>query len=111
MPPHPPSLCNPRIIPREPTMKSHRPVFASLPFLLVLAALAGCSASKTTTSDAEKKKTDSTAAAPAEKAPVAEEPKSADKPFKLGDGIKPFTPPALAELDKTAQWVDGPIVD
>jgi peptide/nickel transport system substrate-binding protein len=32
-------------------------------------------------------------------------------PFKLGDLIEPFDPPALEELDKTAEWVDRPVVD
>ena len=34
---------------------------------------------------------------------------TADKPFKLGDLIEPFTPPPLAELDKTAEWIDNPV--
>ncbi len=33
------------------------------------------------------------------------------EPFKLGDLIEPFTPPPLAELDKTADWQDQPVVD
>ena len=33
------------------------------------------------------------------------------KEFKLGDMIKPFTPPSLAELDKTADWQDKPVRD
>jgi peptide/nickel transport system substrate-binding protein len=95
-------------------MKLPGSYFAILPILLVLAA-SGCGSSKKTASDVEKAKPESPAAAapaaPAERKPAAEEPKTADKPFKLGDGILPFTPPTLAELDKTAQWVDGPIVD
>ena len=39
------------------------------------------------------------------------EPASANKPFKLGDLIEPFTPPPLAELDKTAEWIDSPVSD
>lgn len=31
------------------------------------------------------------------------------KPFKLGDLIAPFTPPPLAEIDKTAEWIDNPV--
>ena len=38
-------------------------------------------------------------------------PPTSDKPFKLGDLIEPFDPPPLAELDKTAEWVDSPVVD
>jgi len=33
------------------------------------------------------------------------------KEFKLGDMIKPFTPPSLSELDKTAGWQDRPVLD
>jgi peptide/nickel transport system substrate-binding protein len=33
------------------------------------------------------------------------------KPFQFGDLVEPFTPPTLAELDKTAEWVDRPVVD
>lgn len=33
------------------------------------------------------------------------------KEFQLGDMIKPFTPPTLAELDKTADWQDRPVLD
>jgi peptide/nickel transport system substrate-binding protein len=32
-------------------------------------------------------------------------------PFKLGDLIEPFDPPPLEELDKSAEWVDRPVVD
>ena len=35
-------------------------------------------------------------------------PPRSDKPFKLGDLVEPFDPPPLAELDKTAEWVDQP---
>jgi peptide/nickel transport system substrate-binding protein len=31
--------------------------------------------------------------------------------FSFGDLIEPFTPPTLAELDKTAEWIDRPVVD
>lgn len=33
------------------------------------------------------------------------------KAFVLGDMIKPFTPPKLEELDKTADWQDKPVQD
>lgn len=106
-------------------MKSPRPYFAILPILLVLAAIAGCSSSKSASSDSEKKKSEAVAdsasskpvdnspAAKSEGAPTAEEPKQPEKdtPFKLGDLIAPFTPPALAELEKSVQWEDGPVVD
>ncbi len=35
----------------------------------------------------------------------------ANKPFKFGDLIEPFTPPALEELEKTVTWKDRPVVD
>ena len=34
---------------------------------------------------------------------------AANTPFNLGDLIAPFTPPPLAELDKTAGWTDSPV--
>jgi peptide/nickel transport system substrate-binding protein len=36
---------------------------------------------------------------------------AADKPFRLGDMLEPFTPPPLDEIDKTAQWEDRPVLD
>lgn len=95
-------------------MTSQSRNLAILPVLLALAVLTSCSSRKTSQSEPEKKQTESAvapAASSTEKADTPEPPKSADKPFKLGDGIKPFTPPTLAELDTTVQWVDGPIVD
>ena len=49
---------------------------------------------------------DKTTAPPAEESSVQT---PHDKPFKLGDLIEPFTPPPLAELDKTAEWIDNPV--
>jgi peptide/nickel transport system substrate-binding protein len=40
----------------------------------------------------------------------ASEDSAAAKPFKLGDLLEPFNPPPLAELDKTAGWVDRPVL-
>ncbi len=40
---------------------------------------------------------------------AAEEP--SDKPFQLGDLLEPFDPPPLAELEKTVEWVDRPVLD
>src|SRR5262249_22287784 len=34
----------------------------------------------------------------------------AAKPFRLGDLLEPFNPPPLAELDKTAGWIDQPVL-
>lgn len=36
---------------------------------------------------------------------------TAEKPFQLGDLIEPFDPPPLEELDKTAEWIDRPVLD
>jgi len=33
------------------------------------------------------------------------------KELKLGNLLEEFTPPSLAELDKTAEWVDRPVLD
>jgi peptide/nickel transport system substrate-binding protein len=69
------------------------------------AANADAAASKTDsaakTEAATPKSTGDTADSPADDA--------AAKPFKLGDLIEPFTPPPLAELDKTAGWTNNPV--
>jgi peptide/nickel transport system substrate-binding protein len=49
------------------------------------------------------------AAAPAEPADAKKPAES--QSFKLGDLVEPFTPPSLAELDKSADWQDMPVVD
>lgn len=36
---------------------------------------------------------------------------TANAAFKLGDLVKPFNAPPLAELDKKAEWVDLPVID
>jgi peptide/nickel transport system substrate-binding protein len=46
-----------------------------------------------------------------DQAAVSSESPSTDKPFRLGDLLEPFTPPPLAELDKTAGWIDRPVLD
>jgi peptide/nickel transport system substrate-binding protein len=100
-------------------MKQLRLFLAVVPTGLVLATLAGCGSSQKSAKDAADKSepvaatapTDKSPAAKSEQAAIVEEPKSGPKPFKLGDGITPFTPPTLAELDKSVEWVDGPIVD
>src|SRR5262245_19384318 len=40
----------------------------------------------------------------AEAAPTA-------KGFQLGNLIKPFTPPTLEEMEKSAEWIDKPVLD
>lgn len=34
-----------------------------------------------------------------------------DEPFELGNALKPFDPPSLEEIDKTADWQDRPVYD
>jgi len=50
-------------------------------------------------------------AAPAGSGSSEGEKQAASKPFKLGDMIEPFTPPPLAELEKSVEWVDRPVLD
>jgi peptide/nickel transport system substrate-binding protein len=38
-------------------------------------------------------------------------PAEPQKPFALGDLLEPFTPPPLAEVERTAEWEDQPVVD
>ena len=63
------------------------------------------------TPNSEPAKPEATAAP---KSPPAEaanpEAASAAKPFRLGDLLQPFTPPPLAEIDKTAGWIDRPVL-
>jgi peptide/nickel transport system substrate-binding protein len=82
-----------------------------LRLLIGIAVVAGCSASERdaakhpkTAEQASPSITDSTNDKSAE-------PEASAKPFKLGDLVEPFTPPSLAELDKTAGWTDGPVRD
>jgi peptide/nickel transport system substrate-binding protein len=70
---------------------------------LALIAGAGCSGCSSNSSVP----TDS-APTPETQAESSDEPAA---PFKFGDMIEPFTPPALEELDKTAEWQDRPVVD
>jgi peptide/nickel transport system substrate-binding protein len=57
-------------------------------------------------SESKPAKSDSNTAATQEPPASPDEPA---KPFKLGDLIAPFTPPPLAELDKTAEWINNPV--
>ena len=43
-------------------------------------------------------------------APAGQSGEGADG-FQLGDLVEPFTPPPLAELDRTAEWVDQSVED
>src|SRR4051794_39810221 len=75
-------------------------------WLATFAFVVGCSSSK---KEAERvAKTDAkTAEAGSSSAEAA--PKS-DKPFQLGNQIEKFDPPSLVDLDKTAQWVNRPVL-
>jgi peptide/nickel transport system substrate-binding protein len=63
--------------------------------VLVVGSIIGCSSTETT--------------APTGATAAEEQP--ADKPFQLGDLLEPFDPPPLAELEKSAEWIDQPVVD
>ena len=74
----------------------------------LLAMVAGCSSDQRASDAAsENHGKDASGAQAAEDDTDA----SADKPFVLGDLIKPFDPPPLEELDKTADWQDRPVLD
>jgi peptide/nickel transport system substrate-binding protein len=77
-------------------------------FIALLVAMVGCSS--------EERSADAGAAPPQSsdsKAPAAASEPAAetDKPFVLGDLVEPFDPPPLAEIDKTAEWEDRPVLD
>src|SRR3954447_3294651 len=100
-------------------MTQLRPRWAILPTFLALLILPSCRSSERSASDSKKQTADSSASssasattsAPKETASAPEANAAESKPFKLGDLIEPFTPPPLAELDKTAQWSESPVVD
>ncbi|HVT28721.1 MAG TPA: ABC transporter substrate-binding protein [Lacipirellulaceae bacterium] len=71
-------------------------ISASTVCLLLIASVAGCSGKESVS-----KAVDS----------AAPTTSSTTEPFELGDLVKPFTPPPLAELDKTAHWQNQPVVD
>jgi len=76
-----------------------------------LVLVVGCSSSDQHATDAGKSKEKTTSAdskSDSSDAATADAPKT---PFKLGDMLAPFDPPLLADLDKTAEWTDGPVVD
>jgi peptide/nickel transport system substrate-binding protein len=70
----------------------------SWPWLLSVSLAIGCSSTNSASSG------DGGTPRVAEREPV-------DKPFQLGDLLEPFDPPPLEELDKTAEWIDQPVVD
>ena len=71
------------------------------------AANTGAPAAKSDTADSNKPAAD--AKPVPESGDAATDKDAAAKPFKLGDLLKPFTPPPLAEIDKTAEWIDNPV--
>ena len=79
-------------------------------FTLGLALVAGCSSSGEHAADAGKKGETAAAESKAEGG-EADSASAPTKPFKLGDLVDPFTPPPLAEIDKTAEWTDHPLMD
>ncbi len=70
--------------------------FLCVTWLVSVSILVGCSAKQ---------------AAPSPSKPETTDQPSIDGAFKLGDMIPAFSPPPLAELDKSAQWQDQPVVD
>ena len=41
---------------------------------------------------------------------AAADTSAAEEPFQLGNMLEPFEPPSLEELDKTAEWIDRPVL-
>ena len=70
--------------------------FLSAIWLTALAILVGCGAKQDSLSTTKSEAADK---------------KSSSGPFQLGDMVPAFSPPPLAELDKTAGWQDQPVVD
>jgi peptide/nickel transport system substrate-binding protein len=78
---------------------------------VAIACVVGCSSTKKeaeSVAKTDEKKADAAPPAAEAAAPAEATPKS-DKPFQLGNQIEKFDPPSLADLDKTAQWVDRPV--
>jgi peptide/nickel transport system substrate-binding protein len=50
-------------------------------------------------------------AAEDEQPSATSEQQSIDEPFQLGDLLVPFDPPPLAELERTIEWIDRPVLD
>src|SRR3954451_5280274 len=68
---------------------------------LLIALIVGCSSHSS--NNVAEKPVSST------KNDTASEP-ALDKPFQLGNQVEKFDPPPLAELIKTVEWVDRPVV-
>jgi len=78
--------------------------------LLLFSSLAwfGCSSEKESTPAAQKSTSADDATAGGQEESTEAEPV---KKFVLGDMIEPFDPPSLEEIDKTAEWIDQPVLD
>ena len=75
--------------------------------LIVLGWIVGCTSRNDST---PKPKADANIAKSDAAEPSSATDSTAAKPFKLGDLITPFTPLPLAEIDKTAEWIDNPVL-
>src|SRR5688572_13737909 len=80
--------------------------FSICGLLTALTLFSGCGTSERAPKPNVKTETPVAAEPPAEKKPV-----KIDGPFKLGDMIEPFDPPALEELESQVEWTDSPVVD
>ncbi len=96
-------------------------LLAAVPVVAVLWVASGCGCSSepskpvtSTTGQGDSGATTTESKVPSAPESGADGQKAASeapKAFKFGDLIEPFTPPSLAELDKTADWQDRPVVD
>jgi peptide/nickel transport system substrate-binding protein len=76
-----------------------------------LVVVAGCRSSDEHAADKTKAAEQAPSASSDSESAKSAESDSAAKPFKLGDMLEPFDPPPLAELNKTAEWIDQPVLD
>jgi len=105
---------------------SHRPeprstrrlalTISILSLAVFLANASGCGSGENTPAPAVKSDSESGAKAKTagtageSKAATEEEEEAAAKPFVLGDLLEPFTPPSLEDVDRTAEWIDRPVL-
>jgi peptide/nickel transport system substrate-binding protein len=93
-------------------MKIPSSCFTRWSWLLAFVLWIGCSSGNdSATKPAETDADNSTATTEAEAAAAEQGESVSDKPFQLGDLIKPFDPPPLEELEKSVEWVDRPVLD
>jgi peptide/nickel transport system substrate-binding protein len=98
------------ILLRVRNMLNRRIVSGLWLFALGLALVVGCSSSGEHAADAGKKGETAATESKAEGG-EGDGASAPTKPFKLGDLVEPFAPPPLAEIDKTAEWTDHPLMD